>query len=179
MVRQFFIVALLLSATCVAGPACAETRAATVAVAKAPAPSTTQPPAWTLPEIVQHIDGLRQIAQPQVTAQEVVRILAAIMSQPDPAVRMMLFNRLRPSITPYTPQSAAASSQTSSPASRLVDTAQRRAHAHDATPTTLHSAPIRRRLRPHPVAAVGQFLRDQPAADELQTVLLQLRLLSI
>ena len=112
MVRQFFIVALLLSAICVAGPACAETRAATVAVAKAP--STAQPPAWTLTDIVQHIDGLRQIAQPQVTAQEVVRILAAIMSQPDPAVRMMLFNRLRPSITPYTPQSAAASSQASS-----------------------------------------------------------------
>lgn len=56
---------------------------------------------WSVTDIAQHIDALDRVSPPQAGAQELVRILSAIMSQPDATIRLVLFNRLRPHIVPY------------------------------------------------------------------------------
>ena len=80
-------------------------------------------PRWSAADIAQHIDALDHITPPQAGAQELVRILSAIMSQPDTMTRLSLFNRLRPHIVPYqapTPEAslrvkASSSEQQTSP----------------------------------------------------------------
>ena len=59
------------------------------------------PQRWSVEQVVRHIDALDRVSPPQSAAQEVMRILAGIMHQPDAATRMALFERLRPHITPY------------------------------------------------------------------------------
>ena len=84
-------------------------RALAAEAAKEPLPADRSAPAakpWSVADIAQHIDALERVTPAQAGAEEVVRILLAIMHQPDPATRLNLFNRLRPHIAPYPAPSA-------------------------------------------------------------------------
>ena len=70
--------------------------------------STPAATPWSVADIAQHIDALERVTPAQAGAEEVVRILLAIMHQPDPATRLSHFNRLRPHIVPYPASNAHA-----------------------------------------------------------------------
>ena len=62
----------------------------------APASPTT----WSPQEISRHIDALDHVRDTTAKTGELFRILVAIMSVPDAAVRHTLLDRLRPHFTP-------------------------------------------------------------------------------
>ncbi len=103
--------ALRLTPSLLAGMLCHMTAypvASAAESAKIAALAAQDPRRWSAEDISRHIDALDHPTDAQSTAQEVVRILAAIMSQPNHAMRTVLFNRLRPHIVPYQSDAHAA-----------------------------------------------------------------------
>jgi hypothetical protein len=72
-------------------------------VPRAAATDPAHPSHWSARKTEQRIQQLKRITSAQRGADELIRILVAVMHQPDPALRSRLFNQLRPFIRPYNP----------------------------------------------------------------------------